>query len=221
MEKKATSVLSPIRIRDRIAKKLGNVASRRRFFRLRGQEEVAQQIRELRERRRFRQIDLARAAKMKQSAISRIEKAGYSAWTYRTLLRIAEALDAQLRIVFEAHEDVIARYEQESSNHGEASINLATENAETPLFDLSKVVNGQMVGLQPTLMASMAGVIGMVSTNSVIGVTGALTARVSTSGANLIADDVNQLVTPYGVPSPPAPPLIQKYAQAHEQEYRI
>ena len=107
------SDLSPVGIRARLAKKLRNPAFRRRYFRARAQEEVAQQILELRERRHYWQIDLAHAAKMKQSAVSRIEKADYSAWTYKTLLRIAEALDAQLRIVFEANEDVIARYETE------------------------------------------------------------------------------------------------------------
>jgi transcriptional regulator with XRE-family HTH domain len=113
MKPTQTSDLSPVAIRARLARKLRNPAFRRRYFRARAQEEVAQQILELRERRHYRQIDLAHAAKMKQSAVSRIEKADYSAWTYKTLLRIAEALDAQLRIVFEANEDVIARYETE------------------------------------------------------------------------------------------------------------
>jgi transcriptional regulator with XRE-family HTH domain len=125
MKPTETSDLSPVAIRARLARKLRNPAFRRRYFRARAQEEVAQQIHELRERRHYRQIDLAHAAKMKQSAVSRIEKADYSAWTYKTLLRIAEALDAQLRIVFEANEDVIGRYENEP-------IEEATEIANPP-----------------------------------------------------------------------------------------
>jgi transcriptional regulator with XRE-family HTH domain len=143
MEKKATSDLSAVRIRNRLAKKLGNPAFRRRFFRLRAQEEVAQQILELRERRQFRQKDLARAAKMKQSAISRIEKAGYSAWTYKTLLRIAEALDAQLRIVFEPQEDVIARYEREENEQFQDRPHPQAANSSHPPGDVSRALNGQ------------------------------------------------------------------------------
>lgn len=59
----------------------------------------------------MRQIDLAKKSQMKQSAISRIEQADYSGWTFNTLLRVGEALDARLRITFEPAENVIARYE--------------------------------------------------------------------------------------------------------------
>ena len=109
------SILSPVDLKGRLAKKLSQLSFRKQFFRARVQEETAQQIRELRERRMLRQVDLAKRAKMKQSAISRIEQAGYSAWSYKTLLRVAEALDSQLKIVFEASEDVIARYEEEET----------------------------------------------------------------------------------------------------------
>jgi transcriptional regulator with XRE-family HTH domain len=138
MKKTATSDLSRVGIKTRLAKQLANPAFRRRFFRARGQEEVAQQILELRERRGFRQIDLARAARMKQSAVSRIEKAGYSAWTYRTLLRIAEALDAQLRIVVEPQEDVVARYQREAREE----LVLATSSL-TAATGSSKPTNGR------------------------------------------------------------------------------
>lgn len=60
----------------------------------------------------MRQVDLAKISKMKQSAISRVEQAAYSRWTFTTLLRIADALDARARIVLDAAEDVIAEYEQ-------------------------------------------------------------------------------------------------------------
>ncbi len=216
MEKKATSTLSGVKIRDRIAKKLGNLATRRRFFRLRAQEEVAQQIREFRERRRFRQIDLAREAKMKQSAISRIEKASYSAWTYKTLLRIAEALDAQLRIVFEAHEDVIARYEQEFANQAETPINQAA------LLNSSRAVDGQMVSSQPALASSGGSLIPIGSTFGASLIQG-LTPDIYPIAADASVKSINQFVAePYGV-SPAQHQLrpVQKYAQAREREYPI
>ena len=104
------SLLSPVRFRQRLAEKLRNVNYRRRFFRLRAQEDIAQQIRSLREKRALRQVDFAKKAKMKQSAVSRIEQASYSAWTFKTLLRVADALDAQVKVIFEAAEDVIEDY---------------------------------------------------------------------------------------------------------------
>jgi len=110
---------------------------------MRAQEEVAQQILELRERRHFRQMDLARAAKMKQSAVSRLEKADYSAWTYKTLLRVAEALDAQLRVIFEAYEDVIARYETEPTEQAEIPLVPRSANATPSLVELWLKVNGR------------------------------------------------------------------------------
>lgn len=107
------SIVSRVNFSARLATELKQPSFRRRFFRAQAEEEIAQQIRELRETRKLRQVDLAAKAAMKQSAVSRIEQASYSAWTFKTLLRVAEALDAQLRVAFEAAEDVIARYEAE------------------------------------------------------------------------------------------------------------
>ena len=84
---------------------------RAEFFRLTAQETIASQIRFLRELRQMRQADLAEITNMKQSAISRIEKADYASWNYATLVRLAEALDARLRITFEPSEDVIRSLE--------------------------------------------------------------------------------------------------------------
>jgi transcriptional regulator with XRE-family HTH domain len=66
------------------------------------------QLRHLRERRGLKQSDLKVATGMSQSAVSRIEQADYAGWTYKTLLKMAEALDAELRITFVPAEDVIA-----------------------------------------------------------------------------------------------------------------
>jgi transcriptional regulator with XRE-family HTH domain len=84
---------------------------RKRFFQGQAQDEIAMNIRSLREKRTMRQVDLARESKMKQSAISRIEQADYSSWSFNTLLRVADALDARLRVTLEPAEIVIERYE--------------------------------------------------------------------------------------------------------------
>jgi len=95
-----------------IAKKLKeDKGFRKRFFRGQTQDEIAMSIRSLREKRVMRQIDLARESRMKQSAISRIEQADYSSWSFNTLLRVADALDARLRVTLEPAEIVIERYE--------------------------------------------------------------------------------------------------------------
>src|SRR5262245_17813903 len=101
-------LLSPVKID--LARKLINRAFRTKFFRKRAQDEIALQIRELRLRRNMKQADLAKACSMKQSAVSRLEQAEYSAWSFKTLLRIAQALDARFRIVLEPMEDVIREY---------------------------------------------------------------------------------------------------------------
>ena len=81
------------------------------YFGERAQDDVANGIRELREVRGMKQGDLAVAAEMKQSAVSRIEGADYSGWTFNSLRRIARALDARLSIAFEPRQSVIATYQ--------------------------------------------------------------------------------------------------------------
>lgn len=98
-------------IKLNLAEKLKKRAYRSAFFRARAQDDTAANIRTLREKRQLSQIKLAELSGMKQSAISRIEQAKYSSWTYRTLQRVAEALNARLVVIFEPAEDVIARYE--------------------------------------------------------------------------------------------------------------
>ncbi len=103
--------ISPVRLN--IAKRLKeDKAFRKEFFRGQTQDEIAMSIRSLREKRVMRQVDLARESKMKQSAISRIEQADYSSWSFSTLLRVADALGARLRVTLEPAEIVIERYEK-------------------------------------------------------------------------------------------------------------
>ena len=103
------SSLTPIKLN--IAKKLEkDTEYRKRFFRGQAEDEIAISIRSLREKRKKRQVDLANESGMKQSAISRIEQSDYCGWSLNTLFRVADALDARLRIIFEPAETVIENY---------------------------------------------------------------------------------------------------------------
>lgn len=101
------------RIRTGLAAKLQDKGYRHRFFQRRAQDEIASNIRELRERRKLRQADLAEQCSMKQSAVSRIEQASYASWSLKTLFRVSEALDVRLRVVFDPMEEVIKQYERQ------------------------------------------------------------------------------------------------------------
>ena len=103
-------MISPISLK--IATKLKDRAYRHRFFRRRANDEIAMQLRDLRKMRRLSQTDLAQQCSMKQSAVYRIEQASYSRWNIATLWRIAEALDARVRVLFEPMEAVIQQYEE-------------------------------------------------------------------------------------------------------------
>ncbi len=47
-----------------------------------------------------------------QPAISRVESADYQNWSFNTLRRIAEAMDARIRVIIEPAEDVLAEYDE-------------------------------------------------------------------------------------------------------------
>lgn len=107
MDSQQTLSISPANIK--LAEKIRtDRVFRARFFRAVAQETIASQIRYLRESRHMRQTDLAQDAGMKQSAISRLESADYSKWNFATLIRIADALDARLKITLEPWEDVVS-----------------------------------------------------------------------------------------------------------------
>lgn len=84
---------------------------RKSFFRAFATDSIALQIRQLRKFRELKQAELAATADMKQSAVSRIEQAEYSSWTFNTLWRVAEALNARLIVRFQPIEDAIGEYE--------------------------------------------------------------------------------------------------------------
>lgn len=95
--------------------RLKDAEYRREWFRAELESAVPDLFRDLREKRGFTQAELAAKADMKQSAVSRFEISSEATWNLETLLRLAEALDAQLSIHLEPAENVIARYAKESA----------------------------------------------------------------------------------------------------------
>jgi len=103
--------------------------ARLRLFAKLTQKEIAGQIRQLREKRQLTQIQFAKLCKMGQPAVSRIEQATYSGWTYKTLARVAEKLNARLRIVYEPLEEVIARMNDDGESVAEISTDITDTRA--------------------------------------------------------------------------------------------
>jgi transcriptional regulator with XRE-family HTH domain len=63
--------------------------------------DVALQLAALRQREGLSQKDLARLLKTSQQQISRLESPGYEGHSLSTLRRVAEALHARVRVIFE------------------------------------------------------------------------------------------------------------------------
>jgi transcriptional regulator with XRE-family HTH domain len=100
------TTIKPIKLN--LAERLQNRRFRERFISTGARDQIAAQIRQLRIQRGYAtQMEFAKVARMQQSAVSRIEKSEYSGWTFRTLLRVAFALRARLRVTFEPIEDTI------------------------------------------------------------------------------------------------------------------
>lgn len=112
-----------------IAEKLKDEEYRRGFFEAGARFGVQDRIRDLIKIRKSSQLELAENCGMKPSAMSRVLSDGYASWNFKTLLRIADALDAELRISFVLAEDVIAEYEQAESRRRNAGVGLG--NAES------------------------------------------------------------------------------------------
>ena len=68
---------------------------------------IATQIKVLREQRDLTQEALARQAQMKQSMISRYENVNYSAWSIKTLKKLAEAFDVFLEVRFRSFRNLV------------------------------------------------------------------------------------------------------------------
>ena len=90
--------------------KLQDKEFRDAFFEQEFLDDNAINIRTLRKLRKMRQIDVATATGMKQSAVSRLEQAEYSNWNCKTLLRLAQALNAKLTITWQPAEYAVENY---------------------------------------------------------------------------------------------------------------
>jgi len=95
-----------------VSRKLrSNRAYRQSFFLAESSALIAKQLIELRKRRGLNQSQVAEALETGQPAISRVERGDYRNWSFNTLRRLADAMDARLRVIIEPAEDVIGEYE--------------------------------------------------------------------------------------------------------------
>ncbi len=88
---------------------------RQRFFLAEASAKIAQQLIALRTRRELNQTQVAKKLETRQPAISRVESADYRNWSFNTLRKLAEAMDARIRVVIEPAEDVLHEYEEEDA----------------------------------------------------------------------------------------------------------
>lgn len=87
----------------------------KRFKRAGEAWDVALQLAALREQAGLSQTDLARKLKTTQQQISRLESPGYEGHSLSMLRRVARALGAQVRVIFEANET--SRVAEQSSRY--------------------------------------------------------------------------------------------------------
>jgi transcriptional regulator with XRE-family HTH domain len=121
-----------------IAEKLQDPDYRRKFFIAESSAEIARQLVRLRKLRKLSQKQLAEKAGMAQPRISKVERADYENWSFNTLRRLAEAMDARIRVLIEPAEDVLFQYqtiEKVSTVPGQ-NLRTAKENL-PPVFDQS------------------------------------------------------------------------------------
>lgn len=89
-------------IRESLADELKDPEARRDYADEFLSSYIALQIKTLRQQRGWSQAELAQRAGMKQSRISAMEQADYSAWNLRTLQRLAAAFDLAFVAGFES-----------------------------------------------------------------------------------------------------------------------
>jgi transcriptional regulator with XRE-family HTH domain len=96
-----------------LVEKLADRSYRQEFFLTESSALIASQLIELRKRRCLNQTQVAELINTKQPAICRVERADYHNWSFNTLRKIADALDARIRVVIEPAEDVLAEYQDD------------------------------------------------------------------------------------------------------------
>jgi transcriptional regulator with XRE-family HTH domain len=95
--------------------KLGDREYRQKFFLAESSAQIAAQLIALRKRRDLNQQQVAELIGTQQPAISRIEKADYQSWSFNVLRKIADALDARIRVFIEPSEDIIGEYDENNA----------------------------------------------------------------------------------------------------------
>src|SRR6266446_632398 len=95
-----------------LEQQLEDPAFAERFERAGEAWDVALQVAALRERAGLSQKDLARKLKTTQQQISRLESPDYEGHSLANLRRVAEALHARVRVVFEPDEKSVKRVTQ-------------------------------------------------------------------------------------------------------------
>jgi transcriptional regulator with XRE-family HTH domain len=96
-----------------IAERLRDDAEfRQAYFLAESSGMIARQLIRLRKRRGLSQTEVAKQLDTRQPAISRVESADYRNWSFNTLRRLAEAMDARLRVIIEPSEDILSEYEE-------------------------------------------------------------------------------------------------------------
>jgi transcriptional regulator with XRE-family HTH domain len=103
------------RIDLNLAEKLQDRSYRQQFFLAEASALIAEKLIALRKRRGLDQAQLAALIGTKQPAISRVEQADYQNWSFNTLRKIADALDARIRVVIEPAEDILREYADEQA----------------------------------------------------------------------------------------------------------
>lgn len=96
----------------RLLERLQDQDFRREWFRAELEDSVPATFKALRERRALNQTQLAKLIGTQQPAISRFESSCEAVWEFDFLVRMAEAMDARLRVVVEPFEDVISEYDE-------------------------------------------------------------------------------------------------------------
>jgi transcriptional regulator with XRE-family HTH domain len=97
-----------------IPRKLRDPEYRRKYFLAETSARIAAQLISLRKRRQLNQSQVANLVGTTQPAISRVERADYQSWSFKTLRSIADALDARIRVTIEPTEDVLHEYDRSS-----------------------------------------------------------------------------------------------------------
>ncbi len=96
----------------KLPEKLQDPEYRQKFFLAESSARIAEQLIKLRKRRGLNQKQFAEITSTHQPAISRAEQADYQNWSFGTLRKIADALDARIRVLIEPSEDVLHEYDR-------------------------------------------------------------------------------------------------------------